>query len=580
MATSGAVSGAYTFDGINDELSIQASATLQTVTAGPHTISAWVYLSATPTVPKFIVDAASPELGASQGDQRGLRFHSNSTPVFKWVTTAGPGCQFPGNGTAHCLASNAGAGLGQWRHVVGVYDGSAGRIYVDGQLTGEMASVGTPTVARIWKIGNVSTGGTGEGYFKGRIDDVRVYSGALSPAHVVALYNLRDAPPPAPSAGLIAHFPLDGGRADDLVAGRPGETSNVSAVADRNGVANGAMRFTSSANWARVPFGAGDSLSLTTRDQFTVSVWINADRLPPGPDNAVPIGIGYQGFAFGLQVAPNGQPVAVACTPSEFCRHAYGHAGTISPGAWNHLALRYDGLQGRLSFFLNGNHVTTSSVSFSNRTADRWVSIGNPAWAPQFVFLGSIDDGRIYDRLLTDDEIRALSARAEVDVVINHLETPSTYDNARGDMGQTFEAIGSSVSGVQLYINDPVRPGVPSVNELVGPADLVLWDVANPQQPVELQRTEVVGAGQSVSGLNTFRFDSSVPTVVGRKYPIGLATTDTYGLGIRALTESTYGGGAEAHRNCGWNLACSSTIPVGAVVEDPYGRDVSFAILK
>lgn len=189
--TAGALGGSYMFDGVDDELLITAVPALQTVTAGPHSIAAWVSLGSIPAVPKFVVDAVSPELGDSLGDQRGLRFQSDTTPVFKWVTSGGPGCQWPGNGTAFCLWSSVALDLLQWHHLVGVYDGASGRIYVDGVLVGESASVGVPSVARIWKIGNVSGGGTGEGFFHGSIDDVRVYNRALSSDEVQRIFARR-----------------------------------------------------------------------------------------------------------------------------------------------------------------------------------------------------------------------------------------------------------------------------------------------------------------------------------------------------------------------------------------------------
>ncbi|MCC7044517.1 MAG: hypothetical protein IT183_11680 [Acidobacteria bacterium] len=40
-----------------------------------------------------------------------------------------------------------------------------------------------------WKIGNVSAGGTGTGFFPGTIDDVRVYNRALSASEVADLAN-------------------------------------------------------------------------------------------------------------------------------------------------------------------------------------------------------------------------------------------------------------------------------------------------------------------------------------------------------------------------------------------------------
>jgi hypothetical protein len=201
QVASGAIGSAYEFDGVDDELVVSVGPELRSVTAGPHSISAWVKLEETPTVPKFVVDSVNPALGGDFGDQRGLRFHSDATPVFKWVTDAGPGCQFAGNGLAYCLASDGPIGVGQWHHIAGVYDANAGRIYVDGVMRGSIASAGIPTPTTIWKIGNVSGGGTGTGFFQGAIDDVRVYNRALTGAEIAALSHAEVTAPPIAEAG-------------------------------------------------------------------------------------------------------------------------------------------------------------------------------------------------------------------------------------------------------------------------------------------------------------------------------------------------------------------------------------------
>ena len=115
-------------------------------------------------------------------------------------------------------------------------------------------------------------------------------------------------------------------------------------------------------------------------------------------------------------------------------------------------------------------------------------------------------------------------AHAEID----HLAVPSFYDNAEyfdGDRpgqnyyyGQTFIATDPSVTGVKLYIGDPSRPNVSEVNELSGPAELVLYDATNLLSPVELGRSLVVANAQSVQGLVTFSFTSPIPTTVGSMY--------------------------------------------------------------
>ncbi|MBE0537231.1 MAG: LamG domain-containing protein [Phycisphaerae bacterium] len=78
---------------------------------------------------------------------------------------------------------------GQWHHVAGTYDGKTIKVYVDGIL--DVSGVGGGPVALetvpIMIGGNADTAGDGYRTWKGAIDDVRVYTYALSDAEIAAL---------------------------------------------------------------------------------------------------------------------------------------------------------------------------------------------------------------------------------------------------------------------------------------------------------------------------------------------------------------------------------------------------------
>lgn len=79
-----------------------------------------------------------------------------------------------------------------WYHVVGTYDNSKLRIYINGELKGEVAKTGSITYhsGTPWSIG-VNPSGTGDGgeHFYGKLSDVRIYSTALSASDIKELYN-------------------------------------------------------------------------------------------------------------------------------------------------------------------------------------------------------------------------------------------------------------------------------------------------------------------------------------------------------------------------------------------------------
>ena len=82
--------------------------------------------------------------------------------------------------------------MGQWVHLVGTYDGTTVRLYVDGAeafATGHTGSFISDAPGVV--IGGAHNDGTGtvtEG-LAGKVDEVRLYGRALSASEVVALYN-------------------------------------------------------------------------------------------------------------------------------------------------------------------------------------------------------------------------------------------------------------------------------------------------------------------------------------------------------------------------------------------------------
>ncbi|GAP41889.1 Concanavalin A-like lectin [Lentimicrobium saccharophilum] len=163
--------GAASFDGQNDQVNITPSGDLLNYCAGNHSYSAWIKLNSVPAVPKFVVDASGVGTG---GDQRGINFSGNNYPGFKWVTTT----------SSYTVYSTQPLTPGVWYHIAGKLEGNTGKIYVNGVLKGTLSSTGTPTSIFNFKIGNISGGGTGNGFFNGNIDDLRVYKRALSEAEI------------------------------------------------------------------------------------------------------------------------------------------------------------------------------------------------------------------------------------------------------------------------------------------------------------------------------------------------------------------------------------------------------------
>jgi len=84
------------------------------------------------------------------------------------------------------------APVGSWYHVVGVYDDKDVRVYLNGELRGRRTfdlETGSTTPDKNLVIGAMSYDSTIKAFFGGKIDEVRIYDGALSDAEVLSLYE-------------------------------------------------------------------------------------------------------------------------------------------------------------------------------------------------------------------------------------------------------------------------------------------------------------------------------------------------------------------------------------------------------
>ncbi|MDP3003930.1 MAG: LamG-like jellyroll fold domain-containing protein, partial [Candidatus Azambacteria bacterium] len=86
--------------------------------------------------------------------------------------------------------SSPSTALNTWYHVVGVYDGSEMKLYVNGVLKGSLATSGSiATNNSPLRIGKQFWWSTIYSYWSGRIDEVKIYNRALNAMEVLEHYN-------------------------------------------------------------------------------------------------------------------------------------------------------------------------------------------------------------------------------------------------------------------------------------------------------------------------------------------------------------------------------------------------------
>lgn len=151
------------------------------------TVAAWVH-SATTTAD---LAAISRFVGAD-GDW--LLDHGSVASTYRFLVRIG--------GVNHLVQSSAGFSVGDWNHLVGTYDGSHLRLYVNG-VERASAPIAGRLVANTTAV-RIGNRAANTHHWNGRIDEVRVFGRALSAAEVAAMHASPDGLSPRSLGGFWA----------------------------------------------------------------------------------------------------------------------------------------------------------------------------------------------------------------------------------------------------------------------------------------------------------------------------------------------------------------------------------------
>lgn len=165
LPTGGKIGGALKFDGKDDYVDTELTQTL-----AKWTICCWVSSPAAP--------AATPGTGPIHREQNLQINWNHSDPKYRSAAGLSVG------GTWHA-ASFGTLGANTWYHLAATYDGVSLKAYRDGELITTTPCPGTPVAeGSSLKLGRHAVQAN---FFSGTIDDVYVYSSALSQSEINAL---------------------------------------------------------------------------------------------------------------------------------------------------------------------------------------------------------------------------------------------------------------------------------------------------------------------------------------------------------------------------------------------------------
>jgi len=111
-----------------------------------------------------------------------LTSDNNSQPAFHLSDGIATNQPLTGLSTTESVNDN------NWHLLVGTYDGTVLKIYVDGLLKGQITNTFTIFINSFFKIGWDDLSDYNR-YFNGKIDDVRIYNRAINAQEVLLLFN-------------------------------------------------------------------------------------------------------------------------------------------------------------------------------------------------------------------------------------------------------------------------------------------------------------------------------------------------------------------------------------------------------
>ncbi|HOW72370.1 MAG TPA: LamG domain-containing protein, partial [Phycisphaerae bacterium] len=310
----------------------------------------------------------------------------------------------------------------RWYHIAYVYDAGTLRCYVDGIQIGSVAHTLGGSMGQTFQIGASAAGGNAENFIGG-IDEVAIYSDALTGAQLLKHFNTLKPrfAPPAAMTSLLASY-------EAAILAEPSLLSyytfegDTTAVSDKKGPYNGTL--VDLTEWTE-GFAGGQALGLQTYGHVglgnvedfkfsdgtgSIEAWVN----PTG----VGLGLGNKSIFAGrddslnrytMHVNTSNGDMGVSTTGNTGGTYLETPAGTITGDAWQHVVAVFsnDGTTNRTSLYINGVAIVNNVAQILGTLDASSFQIGAGRPNGGFRFLGQIDELAVYSEPLTPEQVAA-----------------------------------------------------------------------------------------------------------------------------------------------------------------------------
>src|SRR5467141_3514113 len=460
--TAGRYGYALSFNGTNAYVEAANSNSLNPGTAA--TFSAWVNVLAANANISSVINKWSQ----TSDDEYLFGLDSSNRLTFAWQTTGG---NVWGRPSYNIVSGNAQVPLGTWTYITVVRNGPAISFYVNGNLD---ATFGAAADANPFRSGidTVRIGGQNRGaasrVLNGVIDEVRMYSQALTPAQIQADMNA----PIRKNALPEANYGFNEGNGN-TTADASGN-ANVGTLSGPSWTTAGRYGYALSFNGTNAYVEAANSNSLNPGTAATFSAWVNV--LAANANISSVINKWSQTsddeYLFGLD-SSNRLTFAWQTTGGNvWGRPSYNIVSgnvQVPLGTWTYITVVRNGPA--ISFYVNGNlDATFGAAADANpfRSGIDTVRIGGQnRGAASRVLNGVIDEVRMYNQALTPAQIQGdMNALIGTPIVLPSITTQPVSQSVTVGQTATFSvtATGTSPPRYQWRKNGTALSGATSAS--------------------------------------------------------------------------------------------------------------------
>lgn len=402
--TNGRFGGGLEFNGNDNYVSVPR------LNRNKISIAAWFFKYANNTSkPEAIFGAWSWNSDVQLREGFDLRFSKSNPDILQFILMT---TNVSGNRIQKIVKLDLGNSVGRWFHAVGTYDNKTGNqnLYINGQLVDTQIHPAWNNIVPLKSHYDMRIGRSmgNNDYFKGKIDEVRLYNRALSSNEINNIYT----------NGLEGYWKFDDGTgitASD--SSGKGNDGTISGAKWKTGKTGGGLYFNGTDNYVSVP--------VINRDQISISAWFrknindtsNADAIFGALNGNSDVQL-REGFDLRF---PKWNPdliqfllVTEDVSGNRIQKKTQLDLGN-SVGIWFHAVGTYNKNTGDQKLYIDGQLVDTQNHPAGNTivplTSYPDMRIGYSRVNNGY-FKGKIDEVQLYNRALSNNEIDGLYSKA------------------------------------------------------------------------------------------------------------------------------------------------------------------------